>query len=48
MPLVCPFELLESFRPRTVDAPEVKEDKLKAGDVPRLIVSVPGKEETCR
>ena len=38
----CPFELLESLRPRTVDAPEVREDKLKAGEVPRLIVSVPG------
>lgn len=40
-PPPCPFELLESFRPRTVEAPDVREDKLKAGEVPRLIVSVP-------
>lgn len=43
-PPPCPFELLESFRPRTVEAPDVREDKLKAGEVPRLIVSVPGGE----
>lgn len=36
-----PFELLESLRPRTVEAPEVKEDRLRAGEVPRFIVSVP-------
>lgn len=44
-PLVCPLELLESFSPRTVDAPEVKDDKLKAGEVPLLIVSVPGQDD---
>lgn len=44
-PFVCPLELLESFSPRTVDAPEVKDDKLKAGEVPLLIVSVPGQDD---